>query len=164
MAPFCILSDHDNFINYTYVGSTWRCFVYGLVCTRDHYFWHLSLLQVPLFEPFDLGFSDLSIISCFLYNVFRISSSPLTSQIRGHLLYLKMTHVCLWPLSHDSVVCRHFHDDTSWKVTKKTPKLEDPYIEFCNSIWPHPCTVGNIFMLAKTLLQTPKSKNSHKYP
>ena len=61
--------------------SLWRCFVYGLVCPRDP-----PLFQVPLFEPFDLGFSALSILSCFLYNVFWLSSSPLTSHIRGHLL------------------------------------------------------------------------------
>ena len=67
--------------------SLWRWFVYGLVCPRDQFFvWHLSLFQVHLFEPFDLGLSSLSILSCFLYNVFRLSSSPLTSYIRGHLL------------------------------------------------------------------------------
>ena len=66
--------------------SLWRCFVYGLICPRDQFFWHLSLFQVPLFKPFDLGFSALSILRCFLYNVFRLSSSPITSHIRGHLL------------------------------------------------------------------------------
>ena len=30
-----------------------------------------------------------------------------------------MTHLYLWPLSHDFVACRHFHDDTSWKSLKK---------------------------------------------
>ena len=70
--------------------SLWRCFVYGRVCSRDQFFWHLSLFQVPSLEPFDLGFSALSILSSFLYNVFRLSSSPLTSHIRGHLLYTRM--------------------------------------------------------------------------
>ena len=43
--------------------SLWRCFVYGRVCPRDQFFWHLSLLQVPSLEAFDLGFSALSILS-----------------------------------------------------------------------------------------------------
>ena len=30
-----------------------------------------------------------------------------------------MTILFLWPLSHDSITCRHFHDDTSWKSLKK---------------------------------------------
>ena len=90
MAPFCILSDHDNFISYTYVGST--CIFMAMFCIWtcmsqwSVFVWHLSLFQVPLFEPFDLGFSALSILSFFLYNVFRLLSSPLTSHIRGHLL------------------------------------------------------------------------------
>ena len=66
--------------------SLWWCFVYGRVCPRDQFFWHLSLFQVPSLEPFDLGFSALSILIFFLYNVFRLSSSPITSHIRGHLL------------------------------------------------------------------------------
>ena len=75
-----------------------------------------------------------------------------------------MTHLYLWLLSHDFVACRHFHDDTSWKVTKKTPNLEETYLEFCNSVWPHLHTVGKIFLLAKTFQKTPKSENAQKYP
>ena len=30
-----------------------------------------------------------------------------------------MTHLFLWPLSHDFIACWHFHDDTSWKSLKK---------------------------------------------
>ena len=78
-----------------------------------------------------------------------------------------MTHLYLWPLSHVSVACRHFHDDTSrksLKVTKKTPDLDDPYLELCNSVWPHLCTVRNTSMLAKTFQKTPKSEISQKYP
>ena len=59
------------------------------------------------------------------------------------------------------------HVDTSWKslkVTKKTPNLEDPYLEFCNTAWPHLYTVGNLFQLAKTFQKTPKSENAQKYP
>ena len=54
---------------------------------------------------------------------------------------------------------RHF-----MKVTEKTPKLEDPYLEFCNSIWPHLYTVRKVFLLAKTFHKTPKFENAHKYP
>ena len=75
-----------------------------------------------------------------------------------------MTHLFLWPLSYVFVACWHFHDNTSWKVTEKTPNLEDPYIEFCNSIWPHLYTVGNIFLLAKHFQKTPKSENAQKCP
>ena len=74
-----------------------------------------------------------------------------------------MTHLFLWPLSYVFVACWHFHDDTSWKVTKshwKTPNLEDPYLEFCNSIWPHFYTIGKIFLLAKTCYKTPRSENA----
>ena len=53
--------------------------------------------------------------------------------------------------------------EKSLKVTEKTPNLEDPYLEFCNSIWPHLCTVGKIFLLAKTFQKTPKSENAQKY-
>ena len=77
-----------------------------------------------------------------------------------------MTHLFLWPLSHDSVTCRHFHDDTSWKslkFTEKTPNLEDPYIAFCKSVWPHIYTVGKVFLLVKTFQKTPKYENSQKY-
>ena len=35
------------------------------------------------------------------------------------VLYPKMTHLFLWPLSHVFTACRHFHDDTSWKSLKK---------------------------------------------
>ena len=75
-----------------------------------------------------------------------------------------MTHLFLWPLSHDSVACwripwRHF-----MKVTEKTPNLEDIYLEFCNSIWPHLYTVGNTFMLAKHFQKTPKFENAQKFP
>ena len=47
------------------------------------------------------------------------------------------------------------HVDTSIttlheKSLKKTPNLEDLYLKFCNSIWPHLYTIGNIFLLAKT--------------
>ena len=49
------------------------------------------------------------------------------------------------------------------KVTEKTPNLEDPYLDFCNSVWPHLCIVGKIFLLAKTFQKTPKSENSQKY-
>ena len=63
--------------------SLWRWFVYGLVCLRDQFFLHLSLFQVPLFEPFDLGFSTLSILNYFLYNVFRLSSSPQPHTLGG---------------------------------------------------------------------------------
>ena len=67
--------------------------------------------------------------------------------------------------------CDHFpmissHVDTSWKslkVIEKTPNLEDLYIEFCNSVWPHLYTVGNWFQLAKTFQKTPRSKNAKKY-
>ena len=58
------------------------------------------------------------------------------------------------------------HVDTSWKslkVTEKTPILEDPYLEFCNSIWPHFYTVGKVFQLAKTFQKTPKFENAQKY-
>ena len=75
-----------------------------------------------------------------------------------------MTHLCLWPLSYVFVACRHFHNDTSLKVTKKTPNLEDPYLEFCNFVWPHLCIVGKIFLLAKTFQKTPKSENAQKCP
>ena len=78
-----------------------------------------------------------------------------------------MIHLYLWPLSHDSVACRHFHDNTSWKslnVIEKTPNLEDLYLEFCHSVWPHLCTVGKVFQLAKTFQKTPKSENAQKYP
>ena len=74
MAPFFILSDHDSFISYTYVGSAYIFMVmicmWTFVSKRSVFVWHLSLFQVPLFEPFDLGFSALSILNCFLYNVF----------------------------------------------------------------------------------------------
>ena len=75
-----------------------------------------------------------------------------------------MTHLFLWPLSHDFVTCRHFHDDTSWKSLKKKPNLEDPYLEFCHFVWPHIYTVGKIFLLAKTFQKTPKTENAQKYP
>ena len=78
-----------------------------------------------------------------------------------------MTHLFLWPLSHDSVACWHFHDDTSWKslkVTEKTPILEDTYLEFCTSIWPHIYTVGKVSVLAKIFWNIVKSENSQKYP
>ena len=78
-----------------------------------------------------------------------------------------MTHLYLWPLSHIIIACRHFHDDTSWKslkVIEKTPNLEDPYLEFCNSVWPHLYTVRKVFQLAKTSQKTPKSENAKKYP
>ena len=73
-----------------------------------------------------------------------------------------MTHLYLWPLSHDFVACRHFHDDTSWKSLKKHLNLEDLYLEFCYFVWPHLCTVGKIFLLAKTFQKTPKSENAQK--
>ena len=78
---------------------------------------------------------------------------------------------CYSPKWHISS-CDHFpmissHVDTSWKslkFTKKTPKLEDPYIEFYNSVWPHLYTIGKVFQLAKTFQKTPKSENAQKYP
>ena len=50
------------------------------------------------------------------------------------------------------------------KVIEKIANLEDPYIEFYNSIWSHLYTVGKVFMLAKTFQKTPKSENAQKYP
>ena len=75
-----------------------------------------------------------------------------------------MTHLFLWPLSHDYVACWHFHDDTSWKVTEKKPNLEYPYLDFCNSIWPHIYAIRNIFQLSKNFHRTPKYENAQKYP
>ena len=58
------------------------------------------------------------------------------------------------------------HVDTSMTTLHeshwKTPNLEDLYLDFCNSVWPHLYTVGNIFQLAKTFQKTPKSKNAQK--
>ena len=54
---------------------------------------------------------------------------------------------------------RHF-----MKVTEKTPNLEESYLELCNSVWPHICTVGKVFVSTKTFQKTPKSKNAQKYP
>ena len=68
-------------------------------------------------------------------------------------------HLYLWPLSHDFVACQHF-----MKVTEKTSILEDPYLEFYNSVWPHLYTVGNLFQLAKTFQKTPTFENAQKYP
>ena len=78
-----------------------------------------------------------------------------------------MTHLFLWPLSHHFIACRHFHDDTSWKslkVIEKTPNLKDPYLEFCNSVWPHLYTVGKVFVLAKTFQKTWKSEMPKSTP
>ena len=70
-----------------------------------------------------------------------------------------MAYLYLWPLSHDSVAWWHFI-----KVTEKTPNLEDPYVEFCNSIWPLICIFGKVLLLAKTFWKTQNSENSQKYP
>ena len=158
MVPFCILCDHDSFISYTYVVSA--CIFMVIICIwtcmsqRSVFVWHLSLFQVPLFEPFDLGFSALSILSCFLYNVFRLLSSPLTSYI--NLIHEEAsviaqndtslpvtTFLCFCCMS--TLPWRHFK-----RVTEKIPNLEDPYLEFCNSIWPHLYIIGKISVLAKT--------------
>ena len=93
MAPFCILSDHDSFISYTYVGSA---YLYGDVLYMDVYVPEISFLTfISLSGTFTRAFRSwilcsLSILGSFLYNVFRLSSSPLTSHIRGHLLYTRM--------------------------------------------------------------------------
>ena len=50
------------------------------------------------------------------------------------------------------------------KVTENRPNLEDPYIEFCNSVWPHLYTIEKILQLAKTFRKTPKFENAQKYP
>ena len=93
MVPFCILSDHYSFISYTYVGST--C-IFMAMLYMDVYVPEISFLTfISLTGTFTRAFRSwilcsLSILSCFLYNVFRLSSSPLTSHIRGHLLYTRM--------------------------------------------------------------------------
>ena len=50
------------------------------------------------------------------------------------------------------------------KVTEKTPNLEDPYIEFSNSIWTCLYMFGKVFLLANHFQKTTKSKNAQKYP
>ena len=50
------------------------------------------------------------------------------------------------------------------KVTEKAPILEDPYLEFCNSVWPLLYTVGKVFESEKPSQKTPKYENSQKYP
>ena len=70
MAPFCILCDHDSYISF----ACWICLdIYGdhfymeLYVPKISFVWHLSLFQVPLFEPFGLGFSSLFILGFFLF-------------------------------------------------------------------------------------------------
>ena len=53
--------------------------------------------------------------------------------------------------------------ESHWKSLKKNPTWRT-YIEFCNFVWPHLYTVGNIFLLTKTFQKTPKSENAQKYP
>ena len=53
---------------------------------------------------------------------------------------------------------RHF-----MKFIEKIPNLEDPYLEFYNSVWPLVCTVWNKFQLAKTFQKIRKSENAQKY-
>ena len=54
--------------------------------------------------------------------------------------------------------------EKSLKVIEKTTNLEDPYLEFYNSVWPQFYTIGKVFLLAKTFSMTLKSKNAYKYP
>ena len=46
----------------------------------------------------------------------------------------------------------------------KTPILEGPYVEFCNSVWPLLYTIGKVSKSDKNFQKTPKSENSQKYP
>ena len=94
MAPFYILSDHYSFINYTYVGSA--CIFRAMFCIwtcmfqRSVFLTFISLLGTVTRAFRSWILSSLSILIFFLYNVFQLSSSPLTSHIRGHLLYTRM--------------------------------------------------------------------------
>ena len=86
--------------------------------------------------------------------------------------YIKIMHIVIaqndtslpvttfpWLCCMSTLLWWHF-----MKVTEKTPNLEDPYLELCNSIWPHLYTIGKVSELAKTFLKTPKSENFYKYP
>ena len=89
MAHFCILSDHDSFISYTYVGSA--CIFMAMLCIWTcMYQRSVFLTFISLSGIFTRAFWSWILCSLhtqfFLYNVFRLSSSPLTSHIRGHLL------------------------------------------------------------------------------
>ena len=66
--------------------SLWWCFVYGLVCLGDQFFLTFISLSGTLVRAFWSWIFSLSILSCFLYNVFWLSSSSLASYIMGHLL------------------------------------------------------------------------------
>ena len=93
MASFCILSDHDSFISYTYVGSAlYLCsdVLYMDVYVPENSFSDIYLSFRYLHSSLSILDSLLSSYSIFLYNVFQLSSSPLTSHIRGHLLYTRM--------------------------------------------------------------------------
>ena len=88
------------------------------------------------------------------------------------IILVKICYSSKWHISaYDHFPMIPSHVDTSMttlhekslNVTKKTPKLEDPYLQLCNSIWPHLYTIGMISLLAKTFKKTPKYENAQKY-
>ena len=85
-------------------------------------------------------------------------TSPATSVIAQNDTLLPVT-TFPWFRHMSTLPWWHF-----MKVIEKTPKLEDWYLELCNSVWPQLYTVGNIFLFAKTFQKTPKSEHAQKYP
>ena len=78
MLHFCILSNHDSFISYTYVGSTWslwRWFVYGLVCPRDQFLSDIYLSfrylcsSLLILDSLLYPYSVVSFIMYFSYHI-----------------------------------------------------------------------------------------------
>ena len=118
MVPFCILSDDDSFISYTYVGSAyifmamiciWTCMSQRSVLSDIYLSFRYLCSSISILDSLLSPYSVVSFIMYFCYHL------PLLPHTLGGICYSSKWHI----FSYGHFPMISLHVDTSWKPLKK---------------------------------------------